>query len=303
MNAWVRHHLHSLGGALRRFASTPFATLFNAVAIAVSLVLPLGAYIALYNVQILSGFTEEGVPQMNVFLDTDASLKDRQNVEALLRQSPAVRSARFVSKDEALVAMKRSQDMAEVAGVLKTNPLPDAFVVDLRSPEAAPAETLSEQLRATPHVALVQLDTEWLRRVDALLGLGKLAVSLLAGLLAFALVAVTFNTVRMQILTQADEIEISRLIGATPTYIRRPFYYQGALLGLLGGALALGLIVIAGLLLQPYALAVAQSYGSEFNFRLPPWSDLSALLLFSAGLGGMGAWLSVSRHLLNSGSG
>ena len=297
MNAWLRHHLRSLGGALRRFSSTPFATLFNAIAIAVSLALPLGAYIALYNMQMLSGFTEEGVPQMNIFLDTDASLKDRQNVEALLRQSAAVRSARFVSKDEALAEMKRNPDMAEVAGVLKTNPLPDAFVVDLRNPQAAPAETLSEQLRATPKVALVQLDTEWLRRVDALLRLGKLAVSLLAGLLAFALVAVTFNTVRMQILTQADEIEISRLIGATPAYIRRPFYYQGALLGLLGGALALGLIVIAGLLLQPYALAVAQSYGSEFNFRLPPWSDLAALLIFSAGLGGMGAWLSVSRHL------
>ena len=297
MNAWIRHHLQSLGGALRRFAGAPFATLFNAVAIAVSLALPLGAYIALHNVQALSGLSADGLPQMNVFLDTDANLKDRQAVEALLRQSPLVRSARFVSKEEALADMKRNEATAEVAGVLKTNPLPDAFVVDLRSAAAAPAEALSQQLRATPKVALVRLDTEWLRRLDALLGLAKVAVTLLAGLLAFALVAVTFNTVRMQILTQADEIEISRLIGATSSYIRRPFYYQGALLGLIGGLLALGLVAGAGLLLQPHALAVAQSYGSEFRFHLPPWADMAALLAFSSGLGGIGAWLSVSRHL------
>jgi cell division transport system permease protein len=234
---------------------------------------------------------------LSVFLSLDADRKDLGAVERTLKQSTAVRSLRFVPKDEALAQMKRNEGIAEIASLLKNNPLPDAFIADLRPGAAQAAEALVKEIRALPKVAQVQLDMEWLQRLERLLNLGKLAVGLLALLLAFALVAVTFNTVRMQILTQRDEIEVSRLVGATNAYIRRPFYYQGALLGLLGGALALALVGAAGGLLNPQVHALAQSYGSEFSLRLPPYRDLLAILAFAAMLGWLGSWLSVSRHL------
>lgn len=299
MKAWIRHHLRSLTGALGRFAHTPFATLCNTLAIAVSLALPLGAYIAVFNLQSLSGYAESSAPQLSVFLALDAGRKDMEAVEKALKESEAVRSHRFVGKDEALAQMKRNESVAEIAAALKNNPLPDAFVADLRPGTADAARALVEELRALPKIAQVQLDVEWLQRLEHLLNLGKLAVGLLALLLAFALVAVTFNTVRMQILTQRDEIEVSQLVGATDAYIRRPFYYQGALLGLLGGALALGLAASAGIALNPQVQALAQSYGSGFRLVLPPWPDLIALLAFAGALGWLGAWLSVSKHLRN----
>ena len=300
MNAvkiWLRQHWQSYVGALLRFSQTPTATLFNAFAIAVSLALPLIAYVLVFNIQALAQHADDNSPQMNVFLSTDATRKDADSIERVIERSSAVRKLEFVAKDEALAELKRDESIARVAGVLENNPLPDAFIADLHPDAPAAADTLAAQLRGLPKVALVQLDSEWLHRLDGLLRLGKMAVAVLAALLAFALVAVTFNTVRMQILTQRDEIELSQLIGATRAYIRRPFYYQGALLGLLGGLLALLLVVAAGVYLDPQVAALAESYGSDFSLRLPPTVDLLGLLGFAAFLGWLGAWLSVSRHL------
>ena len=114
----------------------------------------------------------------------------------------------------------------------------------------------------------MQADSAWVRRMDTLLRLGRTMVTVLAILLGFGLVAVTFNTIRLQILTQRDEIEVSRLIGATDAYIRRPFFYLGSLLGVLGGAAAL-LIVLAALAILNRDLAqLAALYGSDFRLRV-----------------------------------
>jgi cell division transport system permease protein len=108
---------------------------------------------------------------------------------------------------------------------------------------------------------------------------------------------VTFNTIRLQILTQRDEIEVSKLIGATDAFIRRPFYYGGLLQGLVGGAIALAIAAAALLLLNAEVRLLAASYGSEFRFSFLGLADAAAFLLFAALLGLLGAHLSVGRHL------
>jgi cell division transport system permease protein len=133
--------------------------------------------------------------------------------------------------------------------------------------------------------------------VAAAIDLGRMGVLVLAGLLSFALLAVTFNTIRLQILTQREEIEVSKLLGATDSTIRRPFYYYGALLGLLGGGAA-GLIVYAALQFMNRGVAeFSKLYASDFRLEFLPAGDLGAILAFAAILGWMGAWLSVTRHL------
>jgi cell division transport system permease protein len=116
-------------------------------------------------------------------------------------------------------------------------------------------------------------------------------------LLAFGLVAVTFNTIRLQILTQRDEIEVSRLLGATDAYVRRPFFYHGALLGLAGGIAAVGIVAAGAWILAPRVARVAAAYGSDFQLAPLPPGDLAAILGFAAFLGWCGAFLSVSSHL------
>lgn len=296
MKAWLRHHRLSLFATVGRLARQPVATLLNAAAIGVALALPFGAYVLLDNGRTLAR-NIGGEPQMSVFLAMDANRADADKLGAELKQAAVVRRSRFVPRDEAFAELKRTEGVADLVAALKSNPLPDAYVVDLVPGDAAAAEKLAARLREFPKVAQVQLDTAWVKRLDAILATGRTAVAVLATFLALGLVAVTFNTVRLQILTQAAEIEVSRLVGATDGYIRRPFFYLGALLGLLGGLVAAGGVSAAVAALNRDVGRLADTYGSAFRLLLPAWPDQLALLVFAALLGWLGAYLSVSRHL------
>lgn len=180
---------------------------------------------------------------------------------------------------------------------LGRNPLPDAFVVTARSNDPATLEALHDEAQTWPKVEHVQLDAAWARRLDAALNISRMLVTVLAVLLAIALVAVTFNTIRLQILTRHDEIEVSKLIGATNAFIRRPFLYFGALQGLAGGGAAWLIVALAVLVLNVQLADLAGLYGSMFRLEWPDLRYTAVLLGFSAALGWLGAWLSVSRHL------
>ena len=297
MKTWLQQHVTSLKATLVRLARTPMATLLSALAIGASLALPLGAYVLLENVQRVATHFN-GHPQMTVYMALDASQAHAQKVESQLKLTPAVREFRWVSRETALTDMKRT-DVGEVLGLLKENPLPDAFVVDLKTDASAGATRLAEDLKAQAGVAEVQLDTLWIKRLDAMLRAGTVVVTLLTTILAFGLAAVTFNTVRMQILQHRDEFEVAKLVGATDAWVRRPFYYQGALLGLLGAAVALGLLAIGSIWLNRELAALGATYAIDLRLALPPAGDLLGVGVFAALLGWLGAHLSVSKHLLS----
>jgi cell division transport system permease protein len=297
VRVWLQHHRLSLAQTTARLAKSPFATALNVVAIGVALSLPFGVYCLLTNLESLSRKVSVD-PQLTLFLARDASKAEIGAVEGRLKSTRGVRSARFVSRDAALADLGRSAGMDEVIASLPQNPLPDAFVVTLSASDPVLADRLEAEFKSLPKVAYVQADSAWVRRLDALLRLGRTGVALLAGLLGIALVAVTFNTIRLQILTQRDEIELCRLIGATHAYIRRPFFYLGSLLGVLGGIAALG-IVVGGITFLNHDLGtLAQLYGSDFRLGLPTPREMGAVLGVAGVLGWLGAHLSVSRHLL-----
>ena len=299
MRAWLQHHSLSFAQTLARLARSPFATALNVVAIGVALALPLGAYCVLGNLELVSGRVSVD-PQLSIFLARDAAKADITAVEARLKGAEGVRAVRFVSRDAALAQLGRTAGMDEVIASLRHNPLPDAFVVTLSSSDTALADRLELEFRSLPKVDRVLADAAWMRRLDALLRLGRTAVVVLSVLLGFSLVAVTFNTIRLQILTQRDEIELCRLIGATHAYIRRPFFYLGSLLGLLGGLAALAIVVAALAVLNRDWVQLALLYGSTLRLRFPDLSEMLTALAFSVALGWLGAYLSVSRHLLST---
>ena len=296
MKVWFSQHVRALLSTFVRLARTPVGTLFNLVVIGVALALPAGLYAALTNVQ---GISRElaSEPQISLFLALDATRGDVAQIEGRIKQHAAVREYKYVSREQALQDIKRGTGLADIVETLVQNPLPDAFVVNARNHTAPFLERLRDEFQRWPKVAHVQVDAVWAQRLDGMLKLGRMAVLLLAGLLAFALVAITFNTIRLQILTQRDEIEVAKLIGATDPFIRRPFLYFGAVQGFIGGLAAWG-IVWAGIYLLNGSLAeLSHLYGTDLRFRpLMPRDSLS-LLVFSAWLGWFGAWLSANKHL------
>jgi cell division transport system permease protein len=294
--AWLRHHAQSAAASVRRLASAPLALVLNVLAVGIALSLPLGGYLILQNLGALAEHIG-AEPQISVFFAMDAEKADIDRVAAELKSASGIRAARFVPRDDALRAIQRSDDLGDVVATLKSNPLPDAFVVDLIPGTAGEAERIAATLKDMPKVARVQFDAAWARRVEGILRLGRLAVGLLAAMLAVGLVAVTFNAVRMQILTRHAEIEVAALIGATDATIRRPFLYQGAMLGLLGGLAAAALILGIAALLERDVTYVAKAYASDFRLHLLPGRDWAAMLVFSAVMGWAGAYGSVSRYL------
>jgi cell division transport system permease protein len=297
--AWLRHHRTSFAQTLTRLAEAPAATLLNVLAIGAALALPLGGYCVLANVQALAG-NVSAEPQISVFMAAGATSRDIAGVGERIKAAPGVKTLQFVSRDTALADLKRDPAVAELAATLRDNPLPDAFVAGIADADAATIERLQRDIGALPKVAHVQVDSAWVQRLGALLKLGRTAVVLLAALLGLALVAVTFNTIRLQIVTHAEEIEVSRLVGATDAYVRRPFFYLGSTLGALGGAAALALVFAALALLNRDLGPLGALYGTTLSFDLPGWRISAATLAIAAVLGWAGAYLSVSRHLRKS---
>ena len=296
MRSWLRHHRSALRAAFGKLAAQRAGGIVSALVIGVALALPAGGYALLEGLSSLTpGVALE--PQISVYLKSDSSKADAEKLGARLKADPRVDQVRFVSREEALKELKGEEGLSDVVAALDHNPLPDAFVLRVRDSNPETQSAVTEELRHLPAVSHVQADALWARRLALLTRIGRLAVLLLAALLAFGLVAVTFNTIRLQILTQRDEIEVSKLIGATDAFIRRPFLYLGLVQGLAGGALALG-IVWAGLaLLNSEVRPLAQTYGSSFGFGFLSRGDALAVVLFAGALGWLGASLSVSRYL------
>ena len=295
MKNWLNLHLHAIRVAAGRLLRQPVGTLLSALVVGIALSLPAGGHLVLDNVATLARGVS-GSPEISIFLKREGGTEAVAAVESKLHEADDVASWVFVARDDALRRLERS-GLGDVLGGLTENPLPDAFIITPRDGDPEAYQALLERFGAWGEVEHVQLDSAWVERLHALLALGRSAVLLLALLLGVALVIVTFNTIRLQILTQRHEIDVSRLLGATDPFIRRPFYWFGSLQGLLGGLVALGTVWLAVWALRTPVESLAATYGAVFSFSGPGPMDSLALLAFAALLGWCGSEISVRRHL------
>ncbi len=296
MKSWLAQHRQALGLALQRLAANRLDTLLAALAVGIALALPAGGQMLLANALQLAR-NLSATPQISVFMALDAEPKTIVEVENKIRGHAGVAGLRRLPRSETLARMKKNQGLRDVIEALPGNPFPEAFVVTPRDESPAAMEPLRNEFAKLPKVEHVQLDSAWVSRLDALLRLGRIAVWLLAALFGVGLVAITFNTIRLQVLTQRAEIEVSRLLGATDAFIRRPFYYHGALQGISGGLVAWVIVSVAALLLQAPVAEIARLYAFDFSLELPPVIQGLQLLGVAAALGWLGSALSIGRHL------
>jgi Cell division protein len=295
MSNWLAHHFSSLVDALRRFLRTPFAAGFTALAVGVAITLPVGMYLAVINLNHLAGDLP-AQPEISLFLADNASQGERAAIRQKLEAHPSIDRRRFVSRDDALERLN-AQGLADLTAGLDRNPLPDAWVLTPKLSSPREMEALRKELSALPGVESVQADSVWAERLQALLGIGRQIVLLLTTLFGLALIAIASNAIRAQILARREEIEVSRLIGATDRYIRRPFLYYGALQGATGALAALGILALLGLALDAPVSQLATLYGSPF--RLVPLGivEVGMVLGVATLFSWLGAWVAVTRTL------
>ena len=284
--------------AVRRLVATPLNTLLSMLGIGIALALPAAGYVMLGQVTKLAQGTST-TPQLTVFLPVEAERKVAQNVEARLKELPTVAKTQLLAREDTLARMKASGNLADVIGALPKNPFPDALVVTPTDDAPEAIDALASALRSWREVEHVQVDADWARRLAAFIRLAKTGVLLVAGLLGVGLLAIVFNTIRLQALTRRDEVVVSRLLGATDGFIRRPFLWHGALLGCAGGLIAWLIVAGAMLWLQQPVAELASLYGIDLLLALPGPLTSTLLLGCAALLGWLGALLSIGQHLRN----
>ncbi|WMW80353.1 permease-like cell division protein FtsX [Undibacterium cyanobacteriorum] len=300
MTNWFRQHAYALNGAFKHLRAAPGNFLFNVLVVAIALALPIAGLTIIENIRpVASQLSIE--PEISVFLKTDINTADAAALATplrkLLKDNKINAKLSFVPKDKALSTMESTSSLAEVLSTLGGNPLPDAYVLALSSTDAEKVDSITAQLRGLDGVDVVQVDSAWVKRLAALMHILELALLFLAGTLAVVVIVVVFNATRLQVLSHHAEISVCRLLGANNSFIHKPYYYTGALMGVCSGLLALGMVALA---LQPLNQAIAdfaKLYASEFHLSPLGIIPSLALLLISKLLGWAGAYLSVRRQL------
>jgi cell division transport system permease protein len=296
MKEWFNAHRQAFSLVLNKLRTAPLVNLIMAGVIGTTLSLPAGFYLLIDNLSAAAGHIETE-PQVTLFLALGTPAEAIKSLDSQLRSHSGVSDYYFVGRDVAWRDLQEKNGLHDALGDLQKNPLPDTFIVRAKNADPAAVEALQREFSGWTHVEHAQLDAAWVKRLYVLLQLGTKAVMILAGLLGFALFAIIGNTIRLQILTQREEIEVSKLIGATDRFIRRPFLYAGTLHGLAGGITAWIILYLA---LYAFNLSVddlARLYASDFRLR-PLGLDASLILVgCSAMLGWLGSWWAVSRYL------
>ena len=298
MSAWLARHAQTLIGALGRLSKQKLATLFTTLVIGIALALPACLYLLITNVETATGNWDRAV-DLSVYLKMPTSADEAQRIAERLRQRRDVAAVEVITADDALREFRRDSGFGPAIDALPNNPLPHALIVRPRAESATAAhlEELAKDIRALPSVELVQLDTEWVNRLQAILEAIRRGVLLTAAFLAIGVMAIVGNTIRLDIQNRRQEIEVTKLVGGSDAFVRRPFLYSGVWYGA-GGALVAWLVtaVVIGVLRDPVR-RIAGLYGSGFELSGLPPDATAALLGVGIVLGWMGSFIAATRHL------
>lgn len=296
--AWLSHHLQVALASLSHLAGKPLPTVMTIAVIAIALALPAGLYALTRNLNAL-GESWDQTAGISLFLTRDTDLVQAQALAVELAAHPDLDRITLIGPDEALAELGSQGGFSEAIAQLEENPLPVVLALQ-PIPElstAEPLERLRQELEALPQADFARLDSQWVRRFQAIADLVRRGTILLGGTLALAVLLVVGNTIRLEIENRRSEIEVMELVGATSAFIRRPFLYTGCWYGLLGGIGAWLLVALSLILLQGPVIRLATLYHTQFPlYGLGPSASF-AMLGGSLFLGLLGSWLSVGRHL------
>jgi len=288
-------HVQNLLGAVGRLTRQPFATLLTVLVIAIALALPGGLRVLVSNAEALSG-SWESAADFSVYLETTVTEERARALAAKIESREDVAAVVLITSSQALEEFRQHSGFGAALDALGENPLPHTLVV--RPADATgEVEALAAALREEEDVALVQLDTEWVARLRGILSLAGRLVDIASALLGLAVVVVIGNTIRLEIQNRRDEIEVTKLVGGSDGFIRRPFLYLGLCYGLCGGIGAALLITGTLALLGGPVRALAALYGSDYALVGLGGVEAAALLGGGAFLGWAGAGLATARHL------
>ncbi len=297
--SWGRRQLYSLFSSMGTLFSHKLATLMTVLVLAIAMALPLGLFVAVDNLRAVD-FRQSEWGSITVFLTAEAGGEGaRELAEAVTARGGA--EVRLVSPEEGLAEFTATSGFSQATEFFEENPLP--WVAILSPPAGGRLEVdawvadWQGWLEGRERIDLVQFDHKWMQRLAGLLALGNAVIKVLTVLFSLAVIVVVANTIRLDVANRAEEIEVMSMVGANNSFIRQPFLYSGFWYGLLGAALALGLLFAALSYLQAPLERLLDAYGNQYSLRGLGLRRSAAVLALGGLLGLAGAWLAVQRHL------
>lgn len=290
--AWRAQHAAAFISSFSRLARRPFSSLLSLSVMAIALALPLALGWSLLQMEQLASRVQAS-RTISVFFQPEVSVATASQLARDFEKDARVAKFQLKTPEQGLAEFRQSSELAKAVAAIGENPLPVVWLIEPKGNE----RTLLKKLQAVPNVEYIQHDRQWQQRLQAWLAFGGHVLVLLAVLFVIGAVLAVANNVRLDIATREQEIAVLQQLGASDGYIRRPFLYAGGLLGLCAGILALGIVLLAGVQMQPSVLDLIGSYGSNFSFSPIPawiWPGVLGLALW---LGLVGAWLAVGHHL------
>ena len=294
--AYVRIHLRTFFASLGRFARAPFNFMMTVSVIAITLSLPAGLLLSINNLQTLSGKIDLN-NNMSIFLKQETTLSSAKKLTAVLQAKNNVKQALLIDNTAALDEFRQYSGFDLAIGILDNNPLPHVIQVTPDIEDSVSLQSLINELEQQANIQLVQMDMGWLERLNGFLHIAQRAAVLITILLGFAVLLIVSNTIRLELHSRRDEIDITRLVGATPSFIMRPFIYSGFWYGFCGGVFACLLVNISILLIDSPTTSLATLYNSSFSLQTMPFFHAILWVTFSVLLGICGSWVVVSRYL------
>ena len=297
MTGWLTRHASTAIGSLGRLVRQPFSSLMIILVIAVTLAIPAALNLVVKNAQSVSAGWDNAL-DFSVYLQRDVTEEEAGKLASLIEQRADVESVRLVTAAEALEEFRVQSGFGEALDQLSDNPLPHTLVV--RPGAANTSQTivlLQEELSNLPEAEAVQVDTEWVKRFHAILDILRRAIVIGAALLGTAIVIIIGNTIRLDIQNRREEIEVTKLIGASNAFVRRPFLWSGIWFGLFGGALAVGLVFYGLYLLEQPVARLAGLYQSGIVVMSLTFREALTVIGIGLGLGLAGSWLAAARHM------
>jgi len=296
-STWLTRHASTAVGALGRLSRQPFASLMIVLVIGVTLALPAAINVVVKNAQSVSGSWDNAL-DFSVYLKLDVSVEDAGNLARLLGQRADIATVTLITATEALAEFKEQSGFGDALNQLGDNPLPHVLVVRPGPGNTGESLTLlQEEIGNLPETELVQVDTEWVQRFHAILDIVRQAIAIGAALLAIAIVVVVGNTIRLDIENRRDEIEVTKLIGASNAFVRRPFLWTGFWYGLFGGTSALLLVQYGLFLLKAPVARLAGLYQGNISVASLDIAESASIIGAAVFLGLFASCTTAARHM------
>lgn len=295
-DSFMRVHLQQARLAFSALWLRPFDNLLTLAVISMALALPASLYLLTKNMASVAGtitspaqisvYIQQGTPEPRIMI-----LKDQLELRADVNQVD------YISSQQGLAELSQYAGFEQTISFLDEHALPAVLVITPNTDDPLQIKRIAQDVTEQDHVTDVRLDEDWLARLDAIRHVVLMVVISLSLLMLASIFLIIGNTLRFNVQANKDEIQTMKLIGATDSYILRPYQYSGMWFGLLGSLSAWLLTALMTIVLNSAVAQLARLYDSQFRLIGLNWDESLLLLVLGTLLGCVAAHVSARRHL------